>query len=74
MSKCRIILKSLSDRFLQSVISLWLITVLFFVIIELSPHDYANFGAGRGATASMIEVGRRVFVADSVFMTDLPAR
>lgn len=41
-------------RLVQSLVSLWLITVLFFLITELAPNDYAILST-RGASASQLD-------------------
>ncbi len=52
------VLRPLAGRFLQSIITLWLVTVLFFLVIELSPGDFAVQTAGQGTTPDMIEATR----------------
>ena len=52
------VLRPLLGRLLQSVITLWLVTVLFFLINELAPYDFAVAGATQGTTQEEIEATR----------------
>lgn len=54
----RSVLRLLTVRLLHSVITLWLVTVLFFAINELAPYDFAIAGATMGTTQEMIEATR----------------
>lgn len=48
----------LASRFLQSVLTLWLVTVLFFIMIEALPGDFAVQSAGMGTTEAMMDATR----------------
>ena len=52
------ILRPLTGRALQSVITLWLVTVLFFLINELAPFDFAVASATQGTTEEQIQATR----------------
>jgi ABC-type dipeptide/oligopeptide/nickel transport system permease component len=54
MSRLLPVLRPIAVRFFQSVVTLWLITVLFFVVTEMAP-DFAVSNAAMGATPGMIE-------------------
>ena len=51
-------LRLLAGRFLQSVATLWLVTVLFFLMIELMPGDFAIASATKSTTEQMMEATR----------------
>ena len=53
-----ICLRPLTGRFLHSIITLWLITVLFFLLVELIPGDFATATATRDTTWEQIQTTR----------------
>lgn len=61
MTSGQIIFRSIASRGLQSVLTLWLITILFFVVTELAPGDFAIIDAPRGASAAMLDTVRFKF-------------
>ena len=48
----------LAGRFFQSIVTLWLVTVLFFLITELAPGDYAIASATQGTSIEEIQSTR----------------
>ena len=48
----------LAGRLAQSIVTLWLVTVLFFVVIELLPGDFAVQTAGMGTSEAQMQATR----------------
>ena len=53
------VVRQVAARFVQSVLTLWLVTVLFFIVIEALPGDFAVQSAGQGTTAEMMDATRQ---------------
>ncbi|NNE24226.1 MAG: ABC transporter permease [Rhizobiales bacterium] len=53
------VVRLVAARFVQSVLTLWLVTVLFFIMIEASPGDFAVQSAGMGTTEEMMDATRQ---------------
>ncbi|MGI9406522.1 MAG: ABC transporter permease subunit, partial [Hyphomicrobiaceae bacterium] len=51
-------MRFLSGRFLHSVLTLWLVTILFFLMIEIAPGDFAIATATRDTTSEQIQTLR----------------
>ena len=54
----RSVIRPIAMRLLHSVLTLWLVTVLFFAINQLAPYDFAVAGASQGTTQAMIDATR----------------
>ncbi len=52
------VLRPLSGRLFHSLLTLWMVTILFFLIIEFAPGDYANASAGRFTSFEMMKTTR----------------
>ncbi len=53
------VIRLIAMRFAQSIATLWLTTVLYFVVVEFAPGDFAVMTAGQSTTAEMMEETRR---------------
>jgi peptide/nickel transport system permease protein len=58
MGVSRAVAWSLAERFFQSLVTLWLVTVLFFLITELAPGDFAVASASQGMSSAEIQSTR----------------
>lgn len=47
--------RPLTGRFFHSVLTLWLVTVLFFLVIEVMPYDFATASATQSTVTSIQE-------------------
>ena len=67
MAGSRALARPLAGRLFQSLVTLWLVTVLFFLITELAPGDFAIATATQGMSSAEIESTRfRLGLYDSV--------
>lgn len=58
-------IRLLSARFAQSILTLWLVTVLYFLVVETAPGDFAVMTAGQSTTQEMMEETRRELGLDA---------
>ncbi len=49
----------IAARFAQSILTLWLVTVLYFLVVEFAPGDFAVMTAGQSTTEEMMEATRQ---------------
>lgn len=52
-------IRLIAARLAQSLVTLWLVTVLYFLVVELAPGDFAVMTAGQSTTEAMMEATRR---------------
>ncbi|MEM8644712.1 MAG: ABC transporter permease [Pseudomonadota bacterium] len=58
-------IRLLAARFAQSILTLWLVTVLYFLVVETAPGDFAVMTAGQSTTQEMMEETRRELGLDA---------
>ncbi|MGI9388095.1 MAG: ABC transporter permease, partial [Methyloligellaceae bacterium] len=49
------VVRPLTGRFLHSVVTLWLVTLVFFALTDLLPGDFATATATRDTTREQVE-------------------
>ncbi len=52
-------IKLLIARLAQSILTLWLVSVLYFLVVEMVPGDFAVMTAGQSTTQEMMQETRR---------------
>lgn len=51
--------RQIAARFAQAMVTLWLVTLLYFLIVETVPGDFAVMTAGQSTTQEMMQETRR---------------